>query len=108
MKLHTPKGVSTLGVWVHVDSQIFTRRLQGSKLNGLKSSLYHWKYLEIEMSKMSLHDPFGNLKHKLWPKEGSGVKLTIWLLTTKSQESTWFPFVQVACDILLESSRWGL
>jgi hypothetical protein len=25
------------------------------------------------MSKMSLHDPFGYLKHKLWPKEGLGV-----------------------------------
>ncbi len=22
------------------------------------------------MSKMGLHDPFGHLKHKLWPKEG--------------------------------------
>jgi hypothetical protein len=39
------------------------------------------------MSKMGLHDPFGHLKHKLWPKERSGVKLAIWLLTTKSQES---------------------
>jgi hypothetical protein len=29
-----------------------------------------------------------HLKHKLWPKEGSGVKLAIWLPTTKSQEST--------------------
>jgi hypothetical protein len=25
------------------------------------------------MFKMGLHDPFGYLKHKLWPKEGSGV-----------------------------------
>jgi hypothetical protein len=24
-----------------------------------------------------LHDPFGQLKHKLWPKEGLGVKLVI-------------------------------
>jgi len=31
------------------------------------------------MSKMGLHDPFGHLKHKLWPKERSGVKLSIWL-----------------------------
>jgi len=29
------------------------------------------------MSEMGSHDPFGPLKHKLWPKEGSGVKLTI-------------------------------
>jgi hypothetical protein len=27
------------------------------------------------MSKMGLHDPFGYLKHKLWPKERLGVKL---------------------------------
>jgi len=32
----------------------------------------------------------GYLKHKLQPKEGSKVKLTIWFLTTKSQESPWF------------------
>jgi hypothetical protein len=42
------------------------------------------------MFKMSLHDPFGHLKHKLWPKEGLRVKLTIRLPTTKSQESPWF------------------
>jgi hypothetical protein len=41
MNLHTPKGVSTLRVGVLVDSQIFKEQLQGSKLNGLKSSLYH-------------------------------------------------------------------
>jgi len=41
------------------------------------------------MSKMGLHRSFGHLKHKLWPKEGPGVKLAIWLLTTKSWESTW-------------------
>jgi hypothetical protein len=47
------------------------------------------------MFKMASHDPFGHLKHKLWPKEGLrvklGVKLVIWLPTTKSQESTRFP-----------------
>jgi hypothetical protein len=26
------------------------------------------------MSKMRSHDPFGHLKHKLWPKEGPGIK----------------------------------
>jgi hypothetical protein len=60
------------------------------------------------MSKMGLHDPFGHLKHKLWLKEKSKVKLTFWLPTTKSQESTRLPHVQVACDILLKSSRQGL
>jgi hypothetical protein len=36
-----------------------------------------------------------------------GVKLAIWLPTTKSRESTRFPCVHAACNILLESSRWG-
>jgi hypothetical protein len=60
------------------------------------------------MFKMGLHDPFGWLKHKLWPKERSGVNLSIWFSTTKSRESPWLPCVQVACHISLESSRWGL
>jgi hypothetical protein len=64
------------------------------------------------MSKMGLHDPFQHLKHKLWPKEGPGVKLgvklPIWLPTTKSREATRFPCVQVACNKPLKSSRWGL
>jgi hypothetical protein len=29
------------------------------------------------MSKMGLHDLFGHLKHKLWPKERLGVKLIV-------------------------------
>jgi hypothetical protein len=40
------------------------------------------------MSKMPLHWSFGHLQPKLWAKEGPGVKLTIWLPTTKSREST--------------------
>jgi hypothetical protein len=60
------------------------------------------------MSKMGSHDPFGYLKHKLWPKERSKVKLAIWLPTTKSRESPWFPCVQVTCHILLKSFRRGL
>jgi hypothetical protein len=60
------------------------------------------------MSKIGSHHPFGHLKHKLWSKERQGVKLTIWLPTIESQESTWFPCVQVACKMPLESSRWGL
>jgi hypothetical protein len=57
---------------------------------------------------MGSHDPFGHLKHKLWPKERPRVKLVIWFPTTKSRESTWFPFVQVVCDIPLERSHWRL
>jgi hypothetical protein len=36
------------------------------------------------MSKVGLHEPFGHLEHKLWPKEKPKVKLIIWLSTTKS------------------------
>jgi hypothetical protein len=60
------------------------------------------------MSKMGLHDPFGHLKHKLWPKERAGVKVAVWLPTIKSQESTRFPCMQVACNTPLESSQRGL
>jgi hypothetical protein len=46
------------------------------------------------MFKIGLHDPFGHLKHKLWPKE--------------TRESTRSPCVQVACNIPLESSQRGI
>jgi hypothetical protein len=45
MNPRTPKTIPTLGDGVLVDSRIFKERLQGSKLNGLKSFLYHWKDL---------------------------------------------------------------
>jgi len=56
------------------------------------------------MSKMSSHDPFEHLKHKLWLKEGPGIKLAIWPPTTKSWESPPFPCVQVSYNILLYTS----
>jgi hypothetical protein len=37
---------------------------------------------------MASHEPLRHLQHKLWSKEGSGVKLAIWLPITKSWEST--------------------
>jgi hypothetical protein len=54
---------------------------------------------------MASHEPFGHLQHKLWSKEGPGVKLAIWLPTTKSQKSTQFRCVQVKYDTPLERSR---
>jgi hypothetical protein len=33
--------------------------------------------LDYPLFEMGLHDPFEHLKHKLWPKEGLGVKLAI-------------------------------
>jgi hypothetical protein len=70
MNPHTPKCAPTLGVGVLVDSQVFRRRLQGWKFIELKSSSYHWKSRETQMSKMGSYDQFGYLKHKLWPKKG--------------------------------------
>jgi hypothetical protein len=52
---------------------------------------------------MALHEPFGHLQHKLWSKEGMGVKLVVWLLTTKSQELTRPWCVQVECDTPLKT-----
>jgi hypothetical protein len=54
---------------------------------------------------MALHEPFGHLQHKLWSKEGPGVKLAVWLPTTKSRELIRFRCVQMKCNTLLESSR---
>jgi len=60
------------------------------------------------MSKMASHEPFGHLQPKLWAKEGPGVKLVIWLPTTKSRESTfyWYPILE--CNMALESSQRDL
>ncbi len=37
---------------------------------------------------MASHEPFGHFQHKLWQKEGSKVKLAVWLPTIKSWELT--------------------
>jgi hypothetical protein len=60
-----------------MESQIFKEQLQGSKRIGLRSFLYHWKMLGTQMFKMGSHHPFEHFKHKLWPKEGLGIKLAI-------------------------------
>jgi hypothetical protein len=86
VNLHTPNATPTLEDKVLVDFWNFKERFQGLKLNGLWCFLYHWKAFGTYMSKMGSHFSFGHLKHKLWPKEGMGVKLPIWLSTTKSQD----------------------
>jgi len=60
------------------------------------------------MPKMASHVPFGHLQLKLWAKEGSGVKLAVWLPTTKSRESTSSRRLLKECDMVLESSRGEL
>jgi hypothetical protein len=57
---------------------------------------------------MALHEPFGHLQHKLWSKERPGVKLAVWLPTTKIRESTRPRCVQVECNTPLESSQGEL
>jgi len=47
MNPHTSKGASTLGVGVPVDSRMFREQLQGSKPNGSRIFLYHWKDIEM-------------------------------------------------------------
>ncbi len=54
------------------------------------------------------HWPFGHLSPKLWAKEGPGVKLPVWLPTTKSLESTSSRPPNKECDTSLERSRRGL
>jgi hypothetical protein len=44
---HTPKATPTLGDGVLMDSPNFRERLQGSNLNVLWHSLYHWKAFEV-------------------------------------------------------------
>jgi len=46
MNPHTPKATPTLGDGVPMESQNFRERLQGSNLNVLLRSLYHWKSLK--------------------------------------------------------------
>jgi hypothetical protein len=57
---------------------------------------------------MASHWSFGHLQPKLWAKEGSGVKLAIWLPTTKSRESTPSERLQMECDGAWESSQGEL
>jgi hypothetical protein len=62
---------------------------------------------------MASHWSFGHLQPKLWAKEGPGVKLpgvklAIWLPTTKSRESTSSRCLIRKCDMALKRSWQGL
>jgi hypothetical protein len=57
------------------------------------------------MFKMASHWSFGHLQPKLWANERPGVKLTIWLSTTKSRESTSSRHPNLEWDMALDSSR---
>jgi hypothetical protein len=60
------------------------------------------------MSEMASHWSFRHLQPKLWAKEGPGVKLAVWLPTTKSWESTRSRRALGEYNTALESSRRGL
>jgi len=96
------------GVGVLRDSQMFKARQQGPKHLTLGCSWCRWKGLEAQISKMASHWPFGHLSPKLWAKEGPRVKLAVWLLTTKSWESTSSRPPNWKCDTSLERWRRGL
>jgi hypothetical protein len=87
------------------DSRMFRARQQGPKHLALRCFWCHWKGLETKISKMASHWPFGHLQPKQWTKEEPGVKLAIWLPTTKSQESTSSWRCLEECNTALESSR---
>jgi len=57
MKTHTPKWTLLLGIRVLKDSRTFREWLQRSIHLALRSSLYHWKVIEVYMSKMGSHRP---------------------------------------------------
>jgi hypothetical protein len=54
---------------------------------------------------MASHWPFKHLQLKLWAKEGPGVKLAVWLPTTRSRELTFSWRPNWECDTTLKSSR---
>jgi hypothetical protein len=103
-----PNTWKELGFGVLWDSRMLRARQQGAKHLALGCPWCHWKGFETYIPKMALHWSFGHLQPKLWAKEGSGVKLAIWLLTTKSRESTSSRCPIRECDMALEISRQGL
>ncbi len=57
---------------------------------------------------MLSHWQFVHLQPKLWAKERPGLKLAVWLLTTKSRESSSSRCPIWECNMALERSRRGL
>jgi hypothetical protein len=57
---------------------------------------------------MASHWSFGHLQPKLWAKEGSRVKLAVWLSTIKSRESTRSRRALGECNTSLKRSWQGL
>jgi hypothetical protein len=82
-----------------------------SSIAGVKTPCLEVFFIPLERSQSvdvenGLVWAFRHLQHKLWLKGRPEVKLTVWLLTIKSQESTRPQCVQVECNTLLKIS-WG-
>jgi len=74
MSSHIPKWIPTLRVGVPMDSQIFKKQFEGSKLIVLKIFLYHWNFLKTYIMKMGSHDPFEYLCTSYDQKKGQESK----------------------------------
>jgi hypothetical protein len=86
-----------------------------SELDNKAQNTSHWNVLGV-ITKVLKHryrkcpriGNSGYLQPKLWAKEGSGVKLAVWLPTTKSRESMPFRHPIQDCNTALKRSRRGL
>jgi hypothetical protein len=108
MNLHTPKWTPMLGVGVPNELPNLQNKTVGVKTHRLKTFFISLEsYWSVNVLN-GLASPIWTFEHKLLAKERMGVKLTFWLLTTKSQELTQFCCVQAMCDIPLEISWLGL
>jgi len=103
---HTPKATPT---W-EMESW-WSPKFSKGNCRGQNSMAWSVPYIIGKLLKRRclkwVHITHLHIWNMLWPKEGLGVKLAVWLPTIKSRESTRFPCVQMACNIPLESSQWG-
>jgi len=109
---HTPKWAPTLRVRVPMDFWIFRKEFQGKKTSlDWKVPYTIRKLLECRCLKWACTSHLSTWNTSYGWKKGWELSCqfdSIWLPTTKSLELPWFICVQVACDISLEISQWGL
>jgi hypothetical protein len=68
---------SHFGSWSPGGLLNLQKEISGVKTHWIGEFLISLERIGTYMSKVGSHDPFGHLKHKLWPKEGLGVKLVV-------------------------------
>jgi hypothetical protein len=94
-----------MGTWESSKLQSSIVRVKTPRFETFLITLERYQSVDVENG---LTWAFEHLQHKLWQKKGPGVKLTVWLVTTKSRESTWPRCVQVECNTSLKSSQGEL